>query len=128
MRRIQVVDGGYKRQENPHRTEHRSAIQASQLFLEHIRVFQTKPETPHAQIHVHAVPALLVDSHVDRAEGDRRALRGLQYDRVIRNEGFLIRLLALAEEIELGSVQPDRLAAYRNCRSHFFTEIDVGSE
>src|SRR2546422_6309865 len=78
MRRIQVVDSGYKREENPHRTEHRSSIEASQLFLEHIRVFETEPEAPHAEIHVYAIPALLVDSDIDGAERDRRALRRLQ--------------------------------------------------
>src|SRR5262245_1625341 len=104
------------------------SIKTAQLFPEQIFVLETKPQAPHTEIHIQAVPALLIDTNVNGAKRDGRALRGFQYKRIVRNQRLLVRLLAFAKEIELGAIQTDKFTSQGRRRADLFTEIDVGAE
>src|SRR5215470_5565460 len=83
MRRVQVVYGGDEWQKNTRRAVNGSAIKTSKLFLEEVCILETEPKASHAQIHVHTVPAFLIDTDIYRSESYGRTLRGFQYRRIV---------------------------------------------
>src|SRR5262245_3340134 len=107
---------------------HRGAVEASQLFLKNICVLETKPQAAHPEGHVHAIPALLIDTDIDRTECYRRSLRRLQYERVVGDQRLFVRLLALAEEVKFSPVQTDELTPLRGRRADLLAEVDVCAE
>src|SRR5215831_13781209 len=53
---IKVVHCRYKGKENSRWPVHRCAIEAAQLFLEDIGIFQTESEASNTEIGIHAIP------------------------------------------------------------------------
>ena len=85
-RRVQIIDAGNERQENTRGAVNGSAVETPQLLLKQIRIFQTEAQAADPEIHVHAIPALLIDAHINSAECDWSALCGLQYQRVVAHQ------------------------------------------
>src|SRR5262249_32749628 len=117
-----------ERQQNSRGTIYRSSIKAAQLLLEDIGILETEAKPANPEIHVHAVPALLVNADIDGSKRHRRVLRGFKDKRIIRDQRFFFRLLSLSEKIELGAIQTDEAAPVRDCRSNLLAEVDVRSK
>src|SRR5206468_852285 len=124
---VQIVDGGDERQQDPHSSVDRSAIQAPQLFFKDVGVLQTKSQPSHTEVWIDPVPTLLVDTDIDSPERDRRAFSCFQNEGIIRYQRLFVRLPAFAKEIEFCAVQANRFTSIGDRRADFLAEIDVGS-
>ena len=127
-RGIQIINRRHEGKKNAHRSAGRCSVKCAKLLLENVLVLKTEPQTPGAEIQIHSLPGLLINSDVDRTECDRCTLGSFQDVRIVLQQRVFVRLLSFTEEIELGSIQADRFAAIRTDRFYFSTEIDIRAE
>src|SRR5262245_37631979 len=124
-RGIQIINGRDEGEKEAHRAAGRRTVKCSKLLLENVFVFKTEPQASSAEIQIHSLPGLLIDSHVNRTEGYRSAFGSLQNVGIILQQRVFVRLLPFTEEVELGSVEANRFATIRYYRLNFSTKIDV---